>query len=88
MRRARGSRLWLASVTALGIIGAAAACRQAAPTSQETQRAASPANAPRVLATLPEFVLENDRGESIGLSDLRRNVWVADFFTAALARAR
>jgi cytochrome oxidase Cu insertion factor (SCO1/SenC/PrrC family) len=63
----------------LGIIGAGASCRQAAPTSQETPRAASPAHAPRVLATLPEFVLENDRGESIGLSDLRGNVWVADF---------
>jgi len=63
-------------VTVLGIIGAG--CRQTAPTSQET-RAASAANAPKVLATLPEFVLESERGESIGLSDLRGKVWVADF---------
>jgi cytochrome oxidase Cu insertion factor (SCO1/SenC/PrrC family) len=54
-------------------------CRQTAPPPQETPRAASAANGPRVLATLPQFVLENERGESIGLSDLRGNVWVADF---------
>jgi cytochrome oxidase Cu insertion factor (SCO1/SenC/PrrC family) len=34
---------------------------------------------PRVLATLPEFVLENEQGESFGLLDLRGHVFVADF---------
>ncbi len=33
----------------------------------------------RVLATLPEFALENDRGETVGLPDLRGTVWIADF---------
>jgi cytochrome oxidase Cu insertion factor (SCO1/SenC/PrrC family) len=32
-----------------------------------------------VLATLPEFVLENEHGESFGLLDLRGHVFVADF---------
>ncbi|HZN02527.1 MAG TPA: FG-GAP-like repeat-containing protein [Candidatus Polarisedimenticolia bacterium] len=43
--------------------------------------AAAPAGGPglRVLATLPEFVLENERGDSFGLLDLRGRVWVADF---------
>jgi cytochrome oxidase Cu insertion factor (SCO1/SenC/PrrC family) len=34
---------------------------------------------PRVLAALPEFVLENERGESYGLEDLHGSVWVGDF---------
>ena len=33
---------------------------------------------PRVLLRLPEFVLENERGESSGLLDLHGRVWVAD----------
>src|SRR5687767_4153508 len=41
------------------------------------REAASPAT--RVLATLPPFVLENERGESLGLHDLLGSVWVADF---------
>ena len=40
------------------------------------QAAAPPA---RVLATLPPFVLESERGESLGLHDLLGSVWVADF---------
>ena len=35
--------------------------------------------APRVLLALPEFALENQRGETYGLADLRGTVWVADF---------
>jgi cytochrome oxidase Cu insertion factor (SCO1/SenC/PrrC family) len=35
--------------------------------------------APRALAMLPEFVLENDRGESFGLEELHGRVWVGDF---------
>jgi cytochrome oxidase Cu insertion factor (SCO1/SenC/PrrC family) len=34
---------------------------------------------PRVLLRLPEFVLENERGESAGLLDRHGRVWVADF---------
>jgi cytochrome oxidase Cu insertion factor (SCO1/SenC/PrrC family) len=34
---------------------------------------------PRVLLTLPEFVLENEGGESFGLLDLRGHIFVADF---------
>ena len=34
---------------------------------------------PRVLATLPEFVLADERGASLDLYDLRGTVWVADF---------
>jgi cytochrome oxidase Cu insertion factor (SCO1/SenC/PrrC family) len=37
------------------------------------------ARRPRVLLHLPEFVLENERGESSGLLDLRGKVWVGDF---------
>jgi cytochrome oxidase Cu insertion factor (SCO1/SenC/PrrC family) len=37
------------------------------------------AGRPRVLMTLPEFVLENEHGESFGLLDLRGHVFVADF---------
>jgi cytochrome oxidase Cu insertion factor (SCO1/SenC/PrrC family) len=35
--------------------------------------------APKVLATLPEFVLADQRGESVGLHDLHGTVWIADF---------
>jgi cytochrome oxidase Cu insertion factor (SCO1/SenC/PrrC family) len=49
------------------------------PGSQDAAPAPSSSTAPRVLATLPEFVLENERGESTGLSDLHGTVWVADF---------
>jgi cytochrome oxidase Cu insertion factor (SCO1/SenC/PrrC family) len=38
-----------------------------------------PAVRPRVLATLPAFVLEDERGESFGLDDLAGTVWIADF---------
>ncbi len=38
-----------------------------------------PGAAPRVLFALPEFSLENGRGETIGLGDLLGKVWVADF---------
>ena len=55
------------------------ACRQTAPGSREAAPAASPSTAVRVLATLPEFALENERGESTDLSDLYGTVWVADF---------
>jgi cytochrome oxidase Cu insertion factor (SCO1/SenC/PrrC family) len=48
-----------------------------APGEQAQSRASS--SSPRVLATLPEFVLEDERGESTGLDDLHGTVWVADF---------
>ncbi|HUK34527.1 MAG TPA: FG-GAP-like repeat-containing protein [Vicinamibacterales bacterium] len=32
-----------------------------------------------VIATLPEFVLVNERGESTGLTELHGTVWIADF---------
>src|SRR5262245_44138728 len=38
-----------------------------------------PGGTGRPLAVLPEFVLENERGESFGLLDLRGRVWIADF---------
>ena len=41
--------------------------------------------APRVLAVLPEFTLEDQRGESFGLLDLRGRVWVADFIFSRCA---
>ena len=50
---------------------------------QAARSGGGPANgagrAARSLAVLPEFVLENERGESFGLLDLRGRVWVADF---------
>ena len=52
-------------------------CRQAVPGSNNA--AAAESSAPRVLATLPTFVLENERAENTGLTDLRGSVWVADF---------
>ncbi|HMJ85338.1 MAG TPA: FG-GAP-like repeat-containing protein, partial [Vicinamibacterales bacterium] len=71
---------WLGSIVAsVAVIGAAVACRQALPGSQSAAAAGSSSIAPRVLATLPEFVLENERAENAGLSDLRGRVWVADF---------
>jgi len=63
----------------VGVIGAAVACRQTVPATEDTAPARSSSGAPRVLATLPEFVLENERGESTGLYDLHGTVWVADF---------
>jgi len=71
---------WLGSIVAsVAVIGGAVACRQALPGSQSAAAAGSSSIAPRVLATLPEFVLENERAENAGLSDLRGRVWVADF---------
>ena len=51
-----------------------ASCRQ-----RTTPGEAAATDAPRVLATLPEFVLENERGESVDLYDLHGTVWIADF---------
>ena len=71
---------WLGSLVAsVAVIGASVACRQALPGSQSAAAAGSSSFAPRVLATLHDFALENERGESIGLSDLHGKVWVADF---------
>ncbi len=71
---------WLGSIVAsVAVIGGAVACRQALPGSQSAAAAGSSSIAPRVLAMLPEFVLENERAENAGLSDLRGRVWVADF---------
>lgn len=55
-------------------------CQQPAPPrppAPPPPAAATPAL--RVLATLPEFVLEDERGESVNLHDLHGTVWVADF---------
>jgi cytochrome oxidase Cu insertion factor (SCO1/SenC/PrrC family) len=77
---ARSRRHWLGSlVVSVGIIGAGVACQQTAPESRNAAPAASSSTGPRVLATLPEFALENERGESTDLSDLYGSVWVADF---------
>jgi len=78
--QARNRANWLGSIVAsVAVIGGAVACRQALPGSQSAAAAGSSSIAPRVLATLPEFVLENERAENAGLSDLRGRVWVADF---------
>ncbi len=78
--QARNRANWLGSIVAsVAVIGGAVACRQALPGSQSAAAAGSSSIAPRVLAMLPEFVLENERAENAGLSDLRGRVWVADF---------
>src|SRR5262245_37883616 len=62
--------------------GLFAACRQtdkAAATPQAGTAAAASAAGPRVLATLPEFDLENQQGQLTDLYDLHGSVWVADF---------
>src|SRR5438034_4668898 len=78
-----GSRHWLGPIVAFfGIIGnisAGVACQQTVPGSQDVASSPSSSSGPRVLAILPEFVLENERGESTGRSDLYGTVWVADF---------
>ena len=60
-----------------GAIGTGIACQPASSPARDA--ASSSAAAPRVLATLPDFVLENERGESTDLVDLHGRVWVADF---------
>jgi cytochrome oxidase Cu insertion factor (SCO1/SenC/PrrC family) len=71
---------WLGSIVAsLTVIGAGVACRQALPGAQSAAAAGSSSIAPRVLATLPEFALENEHAENTALSDLRGTVWIADF---------
>jgi cytochrome oxidase Cu insertion factor (SCO1/SenC/PrrC family) len=50
-----------------------------APRAQSAAAAGSSSIAPRVLATLPEFALENEHAENTALSDLRGTVWIADF---------
>src|SRR5258706_2622729 len=70
---------WLGPIVAcIGLITGIVGCRQALPGSHDAA-AAKPSPAPRVLATLPTFVIENERAENTGLSDLRGSVWVADF---------
>jgi len=77
---ARNRANWLGSIVAsAAVIGAGVACRQALPGSQNAAAAGSSSIAPRVLATLPEFALENERAENAGLSDLHGRVWVANF---------
>ena len=51
---------------------------------QAAPPAPSAAPAPRVLATLPEFVLEDERGRPFDVADLRGTVWVADFRLSGL----
>lgn len=51
----------------------------AAATASAPLAAGSTAPALRVLATLPDFVLENQSGQSIDLQDLHGSVWIADF---------
>ena len=63
----------------LGVIGASLALLSCGSPPDAHAPALPSAAAPRVLATLPEFVLEDERGESTGLYDLHGTVWVADF---------
>jgi len=70
------------AVTILAIVvvlGGTVACQTTAPPAQDQAAQRGTSATPRVLATLPEFVLENERGESTGLYDLHGSVWVADF---------
>ncbi|HVV87116.1 MAG TPA: FG-GAP-like repeat-containing protein [Kofleriaceae bacterium] len=56
----------------------AAAAGNGAGTGSAAGSATAP-GAPRVLATLPEFVLEDQGGASVDLYDLHGQVWIADF---------
>ncbi len=54
--------------------------RTASSTASPLPVAASPAGpGARVIATLPEFMLEDERGQPFGLDDLLGQVWIADF---------
>lgn len=78
----RGHLRALPAVLVLGIgclIGASLAILGCS-TSPGELAARSSSSAPRVLATLPDFAIEDERGVSIGLHDLRGTVWVANFF--------
>jgi cytochrome oxidase Cu insertion factor (SCO1/SenC/PrrC family) len=48
-------------------------------TTQPQQPQPPPAGEPRVLATLPEFVLADEQGGSLDLYDLHGTPWIADF---------
>ena len=68
----------LAAAVAIGA-GVVHPHERASSTVQAAALAPSVAPAPRVLATLPEFVLEDERGRPFDVTDLRGRVWVADF---------
>jgi cytochrome oxidase Cu insertion factor (SCO1/SenC/PrrC family) len=82
---AGASRSWMVlSVVGLGIVGVlwvgVALRRQwTARGTAALSLGAVSGGAPRILATLPEFTLEDERGESVDLTDLHGTVWVADF---------
>ena len=64
---------------AIVLIAAAVLFRQWSASSLPAQAISRPHAAPRVLATLPPFVLEDQHGRPFGLDDLRGRVFVADF---------
>jgi cytochrome oxidase Cu insertion factor (SCO1/SenC/PrrC family) len=61
------------------LVGPASGCKREAPPSASRVSAPSAAEPETPVLMLPEFVLENERGESVGLQDLHGTVWVADF---------
>lgn len=60
-------------IAAVAGVGVAVFRHRAAPGARASSAA------PRVLASLPEFVLEDEHGASVDLYDLHGTVWVADF---------
>jgi enediyne biosynthesis protein E4 len=61
-------------------VGASIACGEAGSSKVEASAVRSSSTAaPRVLATLSEFTLENEHGGVTSLGDLHGTVWVADF---------
>ena len=65
----------------LGMVALAVADECGPPESTGLEASAarsSPTSGPRVLATLKEFTLENERGGLTSLDDLHGSVWIAD----------
>jgi enediyne biosynthesis protein E4 len=73
-------RPWLVSLAALGLAASGAGCKGKKARDGATAKGEAAANAgPRVLGTLPEFVLADQDGASVDLYDLHGTVWIADF---------
>jgi cytochrome oxidase Cu insertion factor (SCO1/SenC/PrrC family) len=69
---------------AVAAFAALLSCRRSEPPAPAAPAPAPAAPAPaapavRVLATLPEFELQSEQGESVDLYDLHGKVWIADF---------
>ncbi len=77
MSRSQSKSRWYVVVMGLLAIAGAGGCRSRSKGQGRPPVAA--AAAPRVLATLPEFVLADEQGGSLDLYDLHGTVWIADF---------